>query len=104
MTMPRTSPIAQPVRQCRVAEMALRVRALPSLTVWLLWPMSASTVLPPGGIPTRSAAGGYGRRMTTSAVAQTIDLVALQRRTLRVLLGAQVLAGAGLAAGVTVGA
>ena len=32
------------------------------------------------------------------------DLDALQRRTLRVLLGSQVLAGAGLAAGVTVGA
>lgn len=42
---------------------------------------------------------------TTSTTGVTAaDVVALQRRTLRVLLASQVLAGAGLAAGVTVGA
>ena len=41
---------------------------------------------------------------TAAARAGARDVEALQRRTLRVLLAAQVLAGAGLAAGVTVGA
>ena len=40
----------------------------------------------------------------TAGRAHTADVAALQRRTLRVLLAAQVLAGVGLAAGITVGA
>lgn len=48
-----------------------------------------------------------GPGMTPPAAARAaegVDVQALQRRALRVLLASQVLAGAGLAAGVTVGA
>ena len=45
-----------------------------------------------------------GNDMTAPHTRSAFDVEAVQRRTLRVLLASQVLAGAGLAAGVTVGA
>jgi hypothetical protein len=43
MTMRSTSPIAQPVRQCSVAEIALRVRALPSIADGSSWSTPAAS-------------------------------------------------------------
>jgi hypothetical protein len=41
--MPATSPIAQPVRQCRVACAAVAQVALAQVGWWWLWSMSASS-------------------------------------------------------------
>src|SRR5215472_6768761 len=64
---------------------------------------SAARPRPASGWPEIYREGA--RRMTISASPSVgTDVAAVQRRTLRVLLASQVLAGAGLAAGVTVGA
>src|SRR5262245_46971036 len=58
--MPSTSPMAQPIRQCTVAEMACwvtwSIRKVDIGTPVLRWTVPGANIVPPGGISTHTRA------------------------------------------------